>query len=1405
MADNNGGGSAARQRLYDINRHAARFFFDNLMSEDGERGREYLKKRGLSSATVRHFGIGYAVDGWEALRDFLLSKGFSTDELISSGVCAEGKRGGCFDFFRDRVMFPVIDENGNVVAFSGRIIDGDGRKYLNTKDTAVFKKSGTLFALNFAKNTNSRQLVVVEGQMDVIALHSAGFDNAIASLGTALTEEHVNMVARYADTVVLAYDADEAGQKATRRAIELFRDTAVSVRVVRIVGAKDADEFVQTFGVDKFRELLNGAISSTEYELQGAREGCDFGTDEGRAKFLAAACKVLGRLASLDEALEWAERVADETGASKDYVMLAVDDTRKKTRRGDTATVASVLSKASVIGAGVTAITNSEKECTEMERDSLRDMLFEGADKGDMAMFARALDNGADINEVGKHEFSALMLAAIGGYDEIVAEAIRRGADVNARSEDGISALLLAVENDNVVGATALIEAGADVNVLPSPLVCAVGRDSWDMVRFLIDKGADVNMADKDGLSPLVVAARGGDEDVVRLLVEHGAEVDARDMDGVTPLVKACEFRRWGAVKTLLDLGADVNATNGDGRTALAATVEALIGEGEDAGLGALRVLIKRGADVEAKNGEFAGNMSALSIAARVDRLDIMNALVEAGADVNAVGIGGTALIAASREGAGDAMKWLLRHGAEVDVRDGRGSTALLVALMSGNSAGARVLLDAGANPNATNLDGYSPLSFAQSHGVSAPLLTELLARAGGVVAEQGADTPSAVDNSDIVFAVNAGDVDAVRQLIAADKTCVFATDGMGIGVLSTACYDGNVEIVKLLLDNGASVAERDDTERTPLHFAVEAENSDVIIPLLLDAGADVNAKDEDGNTPLLHAKAIGAAVAEGVLMTAPTVTKFMTSSAANGALPFKNTLVVNAFGGAGAGKTTSCFEIMEKLKKRGYVVEYAPEYAKELVWDNRLEMLKGTENGQRVLLAEQNRRIERLVGKCDFVVTDSPLILNLMYDKELTDEYTDEVLELVARYDNFNYVVMRDDTAFEQEGRIHTLEESKVIDRRINDFLDSHGIYYGTYSHKTVDKVVDNCVVTLDKLNRREARVDGAETTGTKRRLFVDMDGTLAKFTPVDEIETLYERGYFRNLAPLTAVTTAISNLAAFNSDVEVYVLSSYLTDSEFALDEKNAWLDRYLPDVNKAHRIFVPCGSKKADFVRGLCDTDFLLDDYTYNLNEWQPPARGIKLLNGINNTRGTWQYDRVAYNTTGEALAQQLTDIICGGKSIRAEASRCVSPDVIKNIQTSVRHDLDSDGKVSDNTLKYIADNGGKYEDGNIVSFGEPPVRYAADTIMGGDISAPLVGRIDLPHETLLYSDLEAFRGMYVEALEYYCLGTGGSKATTYTEEAEQLTYKENADFYGYCFEEAIDEDDMEERDYNNDMEK
>ncbi len=301
-----------RRRILEINRETARFFHAQLMSEQGKQAYDYLTRRGRDRKIIRHFGLGYAPEGWRVLSDYLKTKGFTDEEMVAANVAVNSKRGSVYDRFRNRVMFPIIDLRGNVVGFGGRALDDQGAKYLNTSDTPVFKKSRNLFAMNFAKTSKQPGLILAEGYMDVIAIHQAGFDNAIATLGTALTDEQARLISQYTDKVILAYDSDGPGQAATKRAINIFDEVGVKVSVLSMTGAKDPDEFIQKYGRERFAMLLDGSSNALEFELSKIRSRFDISTADGKVNFLKEACKLFAGIRNPVEREVYLTQIANE-------------------------------------------------------------------------------------------------------------------------------------------------------------------------------------------------------------------------------------------------------------------------------------------------------------------------------------------------------------------------------------------------------------------------------------------------------------------------------------------------------------------------------------------------------------------------------------------------------------------------------------------------------------------------------------------------------------------------------------------------------------------------------------------------------------------------------------------------------------------------------------------------------------------------------------------------------------------------------------------------------------------------------------------------------------------------------------------------------------------------------------
>jgi len=322
-----------QERLWALHKEAARFFHSQLYAPVGKAALEYAFGRGMSKGILTTFGVGYAPDSWDSLIKAMKAKGYTEQELKDSGlVTVSQKNGNIFDRFRDRLMFPIIDVRGNVIGFGGRIIkkDSDAAKYLNSPETLIFNKRKNLFGLNLAKKTKQGFLILVEGNIDVVSLHQYGFDNAIASLGTSLTEEQAALMTRYTDQIVLIYDGDKAGQNATQRAIPILEKAGLQVKVLQIKDAKDPDEFLKKFGADRFKLLLEASSNRVEYQLGAIRRKYDLSEDDQRVKFIAEAAEFLSTLGSAVQREVYGHRAADDAKISYDAMKLEVNKAFKR-------------------------------------------------------------------------------------------------------------------------------------------------------------------------------------------------------------------------------------------------------------------------------------------------------------------------------------------------------------------------------------------------------------------------------------------------------------------------------------------------------------------------------------------------------------------------------------------------------------------------------------------------------------------------------------------------------------------------------------------------------------------------------------------------------------------------------------------------------------------------------------------------------------------------------------------------------------------------------------------------------------------------------------------------------------------------------------------------------------------
>ena len=322
-----------RRRLLEINKAAGKFFHERLMSPEGKAGLDYLTNRGLSLHTIKRFGLGFAGDDWHTLHMYMRGLGYSDFELADASLLSNNNN-KFYDKFRNRVMFPIFDTRGNVVAFGGRTLGNDKAKYLNSGETAVFHKGDMLYALNIAKNTKADYFILCEGYMDVIAMHQAGFDSAVASLGTALTPQHANLLARLGKKeVILSYDSDAAGQNASSRAINLLANVGVHARVLKIEGAKDPDEFIKKYGGERFQDIIDKSGGAIDFQMDKLIGDLDLYTDDGKAQYLRRVVPFLAEIGnSLDRAV-YIARAAKQTGIPQENISTAVESKVKSNKR----------------------------------------------------------------------------------------------------------------------------------------------------------------------------------------------------------------------------------------------------------------------------------------------------------------------------------------------------------------------------------------------------------------------------------------------------------------------------------------------------------------------------------------------------------------------------------------------------------------------------------------------------------------------------------------------------------------------------------------------------------------------------------------------------------------------------------------------------------------------------------------------------------------------------------------------------------------------------------------------------------------------------------------------------------------------------------------------------------------
>ena len=419
----------AQERLWAMHKEAARFFHAKLYAPEGKAALEYAVGRGMTKGTLTTFGIGYAPDSWTELVDALRKKGYTDEEMAASSLATVSKKSGkLFDRFRDRLMFPIIDVRGNVIGFGGRIMnnkDPDAAKYLNSSETLIFNKRRNLFALNYAKKSKQGYLILVEGYMDAIALHQYGFDCAVASLGTALTEDGANLLSKYTEQVVLIYDGDNAGQKAAQRAIPILEKAGLQVKVLQMRDAKDPDEFLKKFGADRFKLLLEESANRVEYQLAAIRKKYDIREDDQRVKYTAEAAELICTLGGAVQREVYGHRVAETAKISYDAMKLEIDKAYKRR-------LAREKKKQEQID--LAPAKNLQPKSRNIRYDNMKSAMAEEA------VLALILKEPALIQQIGdltQGEFSAALLGK--AFSQLV-DRYRRGLEISLAVLEDFSA-----------------------------------------------------------------------------------------------------------------------------------------------------------------------------------------------------------------------------------------------------------------------------------------------------------------------------------------------------------------------------------------------------------------------------------------------------------------------------------------------------------------------------------------------------------------------------------------------------------------------------------------------------------------------------------------------------------------------------------------------------------------------------------------------------------------------------------------------------------------------------------------------------------------------------------------------------------------------------------------------------
>ncbi len=404
----------SRKRLYALNLDAAKFFRECLFDPKiGSEAMKYLKeKRQLDSATIKHFGLGFAPNDFTALTKKMRSLGYTEEELISGFLCKRSEKSGrLFDLYRNRVIFPIIDTSGNIVAFGGRVMDDSTPKYLNSSDTPAFKKSRHLFALNYARKHSEERMILCEGYMDVIALHAAGFENAVATLGTAITSEQARIFAKYTKKVVICYDSDSAGQNAATKAMRLLGEVGLDVRVIKLGGAKDPDEYIKKFGKESFGQSLDESKTGFEFRMDKILGEHDISLADQKIKASAKICEIISDVHNNIERDIYIQRAAQVLGVSEDSVKRDVERMRyRRMRENQKKQSQDIVMSIKNIGDRVNPDAAVHVEANDIEENLLAMMLIFDEYRHAVAMGETELVGDDFVTGFGRKVFDTLIM-----------------------------------------------------------------------------------------------------------------------------------------------------------------------------------------------------------------------------------------------------------------------------------------------------------------------------------------------------------------------------------------------------------------------------------------------------------------------------------------------------------------------------------------------------------------------------------------------------------------------------------------------------------------------------------------------------------------------------------------------------------------------------------------------------------------------------------------------------------------------------------------------------------------------------------------------------------------------------------------------------------------------------------